>query len=183
MKLGKEEIQKLVLGGLMLIGIVYVYFNMLLGPLVQRQAVVRKSIEDLDPQIAAAQAQLKKTASIEAAAPTATQTLAQVSAMIPEGSPVAWFPTRLGDFFKKQGVDKAATRMNNEAADKNIPGFRRISWSVDLPRVDFIPFAAAIAQLENEEPLVEIGTLQVDTSRDDVDSQHVLMTINNLVKQ
>ena len=53
---------------------------------------------------------------------------------------------------------------------------------VPASRVDFIPFAAALAQLENEEPLLEIGTVQVDTSRDDVDSQHVLMTVNNLVK-
>jgi hypothetical protein len=183
MKLGKEEIQKIVLGGLMLIGIVYVYFTMLLGPLVQRQGLVRQSIIDLEPQIAAAHAQLKKTAASEAAAPAATRTLAQVSAMIPEGSPVAWFPTRLGDFFKKHGVEKAATRLNNEAPDKNLPGFRRLSWSVDLPRVDFIPFAAAIAKLENEEPLVEIGTMQVDTSRDDAESQHILITLNSLVKQ
>ena len=182
MKLGKEEIQKAVLGGLMLLGIVYVYFTMLLGPLVSRQGSVRKSIAELDPQIAAAQAQIKNTADIEASAPKSTRTLAQISAMIPEGSPVAWFPTRLGDFFKKQGMDKAATRMNNESEDKNLPGFRRISWSVDLPRVDFIPFAAALAQLENEEPLLEISTVQVDTSRDDADSQHVLMTVNNLVK-
>ena len=183
MKLGKEEIQKIVLGGLMLIGLVYVYFNLLLGPLVARQGFVRKSIVDLDPQIAAAQAQIKKTADLEVTAPKAAQTLAQVGAMIPEGSPVAWFPKRLGDFFKNQGMDKAATRMNNEAEDKALPGFRRISWSVDLPRVDFIPFAAAIAMLENEDPLIEIGSVQVDTSREDVDAQHVLMTINNLVKQ
>ena len=183
MKLGKDEIQKIVLGALMLVGIVYVYFNMLLGPLIQRQAAVQKAIVDLDPQIAAAQAQIKKTADIETAAPQATRTIAQVSAMIPEGSPVAWFPTRVGDFFKKQGMDKAVTRMNTDAADKSLPGFRRISWSVDLPKVDFMAFAAAIAQLENEEPLLEIGTLQIDTSREEVDSQHIVMTLNNLVKQ
>ena len=183
MKLGKEEIQKMFLGGLMLIGLVYVYFNMLLGPLVVRQGLVRKSIADLEPQIAAAREQIKKTAALEVAAPKSTQTLAQVSAMIPEGSPVAWFPKRVGDFFKSQGMDKAATRMNNEYEDKALPGFRRMSWSVDLPRVDFIPFAAAIAMLENDEPLCEIGSLQVDTSREDVDAQHVLMTVNNLVKQ
>ena len=182
-KFGKEEIQKLVLGSLMLVGLVYVYFNMLLGPLKQRQAGVRQNIVDLDPQIAAAHAQVKKTAAIEEAAPKAQETLAQVSAMIPDGSPVAWFPTRLGDFFKKQGVDRAATRMSTELADKSLPGYRRISWSVDLPRVDFIPFAAALAQLENEEPLVEIATMMIDTTREEVDSQHILMTVNNLVKQ
>ena len=183
MKLGKEEIQKIVLGGIMLVGLVYVYFSMLLGPLTQRQASVRKNIADLDPQIAAAHSQVKRTAAIQEAAPKATETLAQVSAMIPDGSPVAWFPTRLGDFFKKQGVDKTATRLSTEFADKNLPGYRCITWSVDLPRVDFIPFAAALAQLENEEPLVEIATMQIDTTRENADSQHILMTVNNLVKR
>ena len=183
MKLGKEEIQKIVLGSLMLVGIVYVYFNMLLGPLVKKQALLRQSIVDLEPQISEAQAQLRKSAAVEASAPKAAHLLAQVSGMIPEGSPVAWFPTRLGDFFKKQGMDKASTRVSNETEDKSLPGFRRISWSVDLPRVDFLPFAAALAQLENEDPLLEIGTMIIDTTREEVDSQHVLMTLNNLVKQ
>ena len=183
MKLGKQEIQKIVLGCLLLVGIVYVYFNMLLGPLTQRQEVIRKSIADLEPQIAAAQAQIKKTEGIESAAPQADATVAQVDAMIPEGSPVAWFPTKIGDFFKRQGVDKAATRLNNEYEDKTLVGFRHISWSVDLPRIDFVPFSAALAQFENEEPLVAIGGLQIDTSRDDAEAQHVLLTVHNLVKQ
>jgi|RhiMethySRZTD1v2_1073278.scaffolds.fasta_scaffold148139_2 hypothetical protein len=183
MKLGKEEIQKIALGGLMLIGIVYVYFNMLLGPLTQRQEITRKSIADLEPQIAAAQAQINKTAGLEATAPQADTTVAQVNAMIPEGSPVAWFPVKMSDFFKRQGLDKTATRMNNEYEDKSLVGFRRISWSVDLPRIDFVPFAAALAQLENEEPLVAIGGLQIDTNRDDAEVQHILLTVHNLVKQ
>jgi hypothetical protein len=73
--------------------------------------------------------------------------------------------------------------MNNEYEDKSLVGFRRISWSVDLPRIDFVPFATALAQLENEEPLVAIGGLQIDTTRDDAEAQHVLLTVHNLVKQ
>jgi hypothetical protein len=46
-----------------------------------------------------------------------------------------------------------------------------------------VPFASALAQLENEEPLVEIVSLQIDTSREDSESQRALLTVNNLVKQ
>ena len=56
MKLGKDEIQKLVLGGLMLIGLIYGYFSMLLGPLSTRQESARKKIIALGPQIAEAKA-------------------------------------------------------------------------------------------------------------------------------
>jgi hypothetical protein len=107
----------------------------------------------------------------------------QVNAMIPPGSPVAWFPTRMADFFKRQGIDKATTRLNSETADKRFPGYRKLTWGIDLPKVEFVQFASAIAALENEEPLIEITNMQIDAGREDVETQHALITVNNLVRQ
>lgn len=183
MKLGKDEIQKLILGLLLFFGLVYSYFDLLLGPLSRRQAATQQSIVALGPEIANARAQIAKTQQLEKGAPGTMLINRQVEAMIPEGSPVAWFPTRMTEFFKKQGIDKALTRMNGELSDKALPGFRKLVWGVDLPKVEFVPFAEAIAALENEEPLLEIASLQIDASRDDVESQHALLTVSNLVKQ
>ncbi len=183
MKLGKEEVQKIVLGTLICFGVVYSYFNLLLGPLSKRHAALEKSLVALGPEIAAAKAQIKKTQDIEASAPGRMATTRQVVAMIPEGSPVAWFPPRVSDFFKKQGLEKATTKLNSEVVDKEMAGFRRMSWGIDLPKVGFVPFATAIAALENEEPLVEINNLQIDTTREDVEMQHALLTVSNIVKQ
>src|SRR5438128_2245023 len=112
MKLGKEEIQKLVLGLLLFFGLIYSYFDLLLGPLVKRQEATQASIVALGPEIANAKAQVDKTKQLEAGSVNVQLTAKQVDAMIPEGSPVAWFPTRMGEFFKRQGIDKALTRMN-----------------------------------------------------------------------
>ena len=183
MKLGKDEIQKLVLGVLLFFGLVYSYFDLLLGPLMQRQETARQSVKALGPEIENAKAQIEKTRLAQANSPNATLPMRQVESMIPEGSPVAWFPTRMADFFKRQGIDKASTRMTAETIEKELPGFRKISWGVDLPRVEFVPFGQAIATLENEEPLLEISAMQIDASRDDVETQHAFLTINNLVKQ
>ena len=182
MKLGKEEIQKIVLGALLFFGILYSYFDLLLGPLKKGQAGTQKSIESLVPEIAAAKAQIARTETMEKNAPAALTTIRQVAAMIPEGSPVAWFPTRVADFFKRQGLDKTVTRMNNEIPEGELPGFRRIAWGVDLPKIEFVPFAVALAALENEEPLVEISSVQIDASREDVQTQRALITVNNIVK-
>lgn len=182
MKLGKEEIQKIVLGSLLFFGIVYSYFDLLMGPLKKGRVATLKNIESLAPEIAAAKAQIARTEAKEKSAPGAAVIVQQVSAMIPEGSPVAWFPTRIAEFFKRQGLDKAATRMNNEIPEKDLPGFRRIAWAVDLPKIDFVPFATALAALENEEPLVEISSVQIDASREDVQTQHALFTVSNIVK-
>ncbi len=183
MKLGKEEIQKIVLGAMLLIGVIYAYFTFLLGPLIDGQAASRKSIGSLNPEIAQAKAQIAKTKELEKSAPAAQLKNRQIEAMIPEGAPVAWFPTRMADFFKKQGFDKAFTRMSSEVPDKDLPGFRRLTWSVDLPKVEFMNFASAVASLENEEPLLEISNLQIDASREEVETQHALLTVNNLIKQ
>lgn len=183
MKLAKEEIQKLVLGLLLFFGLLYSYFDLLLGPLSKRQEATQQSIVALGPEIANAKAQIEKARQLEKNAVTADLVARQVDAMIPEGSPVAWFPPRMAEFFKKQGIDKTLTRMNGESPDKELPGFRKLIWGVDLPKVDFVPFAEALAALENEEPLFEIASLQIDASREDVESQHALITLNNIVKQ
>lgn len=183
MKLGKEEIQKLALGVLLFFGLVYSYFDLLLGPLNKRQAAAQQSIAALGPEIASARAQIEKTRQMEEKAPTAMLIARQVDAMIPEGSPVAWFPPRMAEFFKKQGIDKASSRLNGELPEKELTGYRRLIWGVDLPKVEFVPFAQAVAALENEEPLFEIATLQIDVSREDIEAQHALITLNNLVKQ
>lgn len=183
MKLDKEEIQKIVLGGLLLLGVVYSYFDMLLGPLMKRAELTQTAIVSLGPEIANAKAQIAKTEQLEKDTPKLVMPMRQAEAMIPEGAPVAWFPTRITDFFKKQGIDRATTRMNNETPEKELPGFRRIAWGVDLPKVDFPVFGQAVAALENSEPLLEITAVQIDSSRDDVESQHAFLTVNNLVKQ
>lgn len=182
MKLGKDEIQKIVLGALLLIGLVYSYFDMLLFPLKKRQEANEKSAAALVPEIKNAQTQIKRTRELETTAPAQTLVVEQVNAMIPEGSPVAWFPTKVADFFKKQGIEKVSTRLNSETPEKDLVGFRRIAWSIDLPKVDFAGFGAALSTLENEEPLIEIISLQIDASRDDVETQHALITVNNIVK-
>jgi hypothetical protein len=183
MKLGKEEIQKLVLGGLLLVGVVYSYFDLLLFPLKKHQVLTQKSTVALGPEIQAAQAQIKKTQELERTVPEKTIVIRQVDAMIPEGSPVAWFPTKVGDFFRRQGIEKATTKINSENAEKELPGFRRLTWGIDFPKVVYSQFGGAIAALENEEPLLEIRTMLIDASRDDPETQRSTITVNNLVKQ
>lgn len=182
-KLGKEEIQKIVLGLLLGVGVVFGYFEWLLKPLKARQTATTKSIAALEPAISKAKAQLARDASVSAQAPIATATLATIDSMIPEGAPVAWFPPRMADFFKSRGIDRVTTRLNSEVAMPGLPGYRRLTWAVDLPRVEWLSFASAVAQLENTEPLLWIENLTVESLRDQADAQHVFLTVINIVKK
>lgn len=183
MKLGKEEIQKIFLGGLLLIALVYCYFAFLLVPLGEKQKSTSAAIAALQPKIREAHAQLRKTQSMEAAAPQALEQMQQITAMIPDGSPVAWFPTRVADVFRREGLDKAVTRMNAESPESALTGYRRMAWGVEVTKAAFVPFAQALADFENAEPLAEVVGLQVEAARENIGTQRVTLTVNNIAKQ
>ena len=160
----------------MLIVLMYCYFSMMLFPLQARHEATRKKIAELSSKVAEAKGQISREKTLEAAAPAHALTLKQLSALIPDGSPVAWFPTRVSDYFKQYGVEKAVTRQTGEAPEKELTGFRATSWTVEFPKAAFVPMAKALAGFENDQPLAEISSLTIDTLRDDVESQHVLFT-------
>jgi hypothetical protein len=183
MKSRKEDIQKIVLGVLMAIGIIYGYFDILLNPLKKVQLNTATSVNGLEPEIRKAHSEVKRAQAMEAEAPKAAALVAQVEAMIPEGAPVAWFPPLLTDFFKKQGVEKMTTRLNGEAAELKLAGYRKLTWGVEMPKAECLAFGTAVAELENSEPLVEISALTIESLRDEPAAQRVLLTLNNLAKE
>lgn len=181
-KLGKEEIQKIVLGLLLGVGVVFGYFELLLAPLKARKEATSKGIVALEPAISKAKAQLARDATVAAQAPIATATLATIDSMIPAGAPVAWFPPRMADFFKDRGIERVTTRLTSETAMPDLAGYRRLAWAVDVPRVEWLSFANAVSELENSEPLLWIENLTVESLRDQPDAQHVFLTVINIVK-
>ena len=182
MKLTKDQIQKIVLGGMLSCGVIYCYFEFLLGPQTAGRERALAAAVALEPQISAARGQIAKTQALEEKGPGAQLLLDQVKAMIPNGSPIAWLPTKVADLFKREGVDKVAPRMLNESPDKELTGFSRITWAVDVPRAEFLAFAKAVSALENEEPLMEVQSFEVEVARGDIHNQRIAFNLLNLVR-
>lgn len=183
MKFNQDEIKKIILSAMLFIGVIYCYFTFLLGPLNTSETQAVTAMKTIEPEMIAAKKQIIKTAELEKNAPASQQKLEQIKRLIPEGAPVAWFPPRMADLFKRQGLDKAVTRLNSEAEEKNLTGFRKLLWAIDLPKVEFIPLGLALAVLENEEPLLEITSVTVDTSKEDPQFQHATLIVSTLVKE
>lgn len=184
MKLNKDQIQKIALSTLLFAVVLYGYFTFLLAPLSRKAAQAEKEMMDLRPQILAAKKQLNESQALESRAPAAEDTLASITSTIPEGSPIAWFPPQLTDFFKRQGIKDINVRLTRDAdAGDKLPEFRSLSWAVDLGEVQFVQFGIALAALENEMPLVQVTQIQMFPSESNVETQKVAMTLNNLVKK
>lgn len=183
MKFDNDEIKKIILSSMLFIGVIYCYFTFLLGPLNRSEKLAHTSLSTIEPQMIEAKKQIAKTAELEKNAPAAQQKLEQIKKLIPEGAPVAWFPPRMADFFKRQGFDKAVTRLNGEAEEKDLTGFRKLTWAIDLPKVEFVPLGLALAALENEEPLLEVTNVTMDASKEEPQFQHATLIVSTLVKQ
>jgi len=181
MKLRKDEIQKLVLSGILLMALVYVYFSMALGPLGSKQAALKKEIAGLLPKIESANKQIRRTRDLEARADELADELSRIASLIPVGAPIAWFPPRLVDFFEKQGIKGSTIRLAGDGDLLKLDHFKSLRWMIDLPSVSYEQLGLTMAAFENEEPLVRISRLQIDTTKDP-EKQHVSLAVSNIVR-
>jgi len=181
MKLEQAQAKKLGISAVVLIAFLYGYFAFLLDPLKQSEQTSISGIASIGPQIEDANKQMATTAELEKQAPGATAFLTKLKNNIPDGEPIAWFPPKMSAYFKSHGIDKCTTRMVSETADV-MPGFRKLVWTVDVPKVEYTSLGVAISSLENDEPLIDILNVTIDATREDAQYQHAVLVLSTLVK-
>ena len=184
MKFNKDQIQKIVLSTLMMVGLVYCYFTFLIDPLSKQDRDNAVAIDDLDAKLEKARSEIKRSHAVTDQAKSAEETLAQVGDMIPEGAPIAWFPPRIKAFFDRHNLKGSIVQSGgmDSAGDPALGGFRNARWNIDLPQAGLTPLGIAIAGLENEEKLLEITHLQIATVPDSPEKQRVTMDVFTLLK-
>lgn len=183
MSMSKEQKQKFMLGGVFGIALIYGYFEFGLGPLNSKQTLAQKEIATLAPKLADADKKIAVRDALKAKVPKAEEYLKQIEQSIPEGSPVAWFPTLIGDFFKAKSGERVTTRMLNEVADPSVEGYKRLNWTVEIPKADAIEFASVLADFENKQPLVEIPSIILEFIQDEPQHQRITLNLTNSVKK
>ncbi len=183
-KFSKDQIQKMFLSGLLMVGLIYCYFTFLIGPLGKADTAHAAAIASLDEQIDKAKSEVKRSKSMQDQARTAEETLAQVNDMIPEGAPIAWFPPRIHAFFDRHNLKGVIVRAGSVdgAPDPMMHNLRSADWVIDIPQAGVSALGIALAGLENEEKLLEITHLQITTLADSPEKQHVSMNVTTLLK-
>jgi len=189
MKFNKDNVQKLVLAAMVVLGGLYYYFSEMLGPLDSREAAALKAIPELEPRIKDAKRQISQTKGIEVSDPNAAaarEALDVIKASISDSPSITWFPQTLSDFFRRQGIPKVTFHPNSAAlaSDPDLTGYKATSWTIDIPQIEFVPLAIAIAGLENQLGLMQITSMQIEAlPPPEAQYQHVQLTISTIVKQ
>jgi len=185
MKFNKDQIQRAVLLGMVSVGCLYYYSAEMLGPLSLRADRATKETGELEKKINEAKPKIAHSAAVEAGdvnAAAAREAYAVMQSSIPSSDPIAWFPTRLTEFFIKAGISKQNFRCNPDPAEPKFPGFKTSCWMIELPGVDFATLGKALAALENQEGLIQITNLQIEAAVKEPDRHHAQLTVTTLVK-
>ena len=162
-KLNKDQIQKIILSALGLIGLIYCYFTFFLGPLNRSRENMTAEIAETQRKTASSKTELKKTSALELQAKEATGRSEALKRTTAEGAPIAWFPPKMRTFFGKYGIDKASARLESSGNFKQaeMSDWIKDTWAIELPEMDYGSLGEAIAQLENTEPLFAIQRLVI----------------------
>jgi hypothetical protein len=161
-KLNKDQIQKIVLSSLGFVALIYCYFNFFLGPLNKSRASMTQTIADLQ-------------ANLETQAKAATSRYAALKATTQEGAPIAWFPPKMRAFFGSQGIDKVTARLDSTEAFKQpeLSDWTKNTWAIELPQSDYNALGAAVAILENTEPLLAVQKIVIHAAPEEPQYQQV----------
>jgi hypothetical protein len=181
--LTKDQIQKIILSGLGFIALIYFYFNFFLGPLNKSRASMSATIADVQAKIAASNAELKKTASLEIQAKEATSRYEALKATTADGAPIAWFPPKMRAFFADWGINKVTARLESSAdfKQKELSDWAKNTWAIDVPESEYGDLGKAIAELENSEPLLTIQHVVIHAVPDEPQYQEASLIAQTAV--
>lgn len=183
--MNKEQTKRLLLGGLGLIGLLYVYFTYFLGPLNNSRNTLQSKIDDLQTKISTSKAEISKTTKLEESAHAATLRYDALRALSPDGAPIAWFPPRMKTFFTNYQIDKVTTRLESSGTfkEKELAGWSRYLWDIDLPQADFENLGNAMAQLENTNPLLSVKKLRIHAVTEEPEMQKVALSASTIINK
>ncbi len=183
-KLSKDQTQKIILSLMMFAILIYGYFQFLLGPLAKKDAANIKAVAELEKNISEASRSVRLGSNAVESSLAATATMRQIDGMIPKEAAIAWFPPKVSNFFDKRGVPKVTVKLRGteKVSAPGLQEFKNFTWDVAFPPANFINVITALHQLENEDPLLAINTISVQSSPDNPDNQTISAAFTILLK-
>ena len=161
--LSKDHTRKLAVLLLAFLAFVYCYFSFLLGPVNQQQAAALTRLAELQLKLANSGSDLQKATRLGSEAAASVRRYSAISALIPSGASVAWFPPRLKVLFMQEGLDQASVRFAHTTILKQpeLAKYVRTQWSVEVAGAGYETMGRAVARIENEEPLLIFNSLKI----------------------
>ena len=86
-------------------------------------------------------------------------------------------------FLAGQQIDRVTTRLESSGAfkEKELAGWDRYLWIIDLPQADFQSLGKALALLENSNPLLSIKKLRIHAATENPEMQEIVFNAATVI--
>lgn len=183
-KPSRDQIQKLALGVIGVLAMVYLYFSFFLGPLNKSRTTMEGKIADLQGKLDGAQPALEQANKLERTAGSAMERFTALRQSAPEGAALAWFPPRIKAFFAAHQIDRAVARLSSTSrAMEELPDWETNDWMIEVPQADYATFGKTVAALENAEPLLSIARLNIRSMPEDPEFQRIEIAAQQVIEK
>jgi hypothetical protein len=180
-KYTRENVKRLALAGLMLVILVIFFQSFLLGPAFQVIKGSSGAIENVDAELTKSASYRKRIEAMRRQVVQNSDLEKTLFVNQPTGDPIAWFPPRVENFFKKAGIPRCLATLS-PPSESEIRGFRTYRCTIEFPGISFMQFGAALAAFENSDNLIEVQSLKVGAQTDDPATQSISLTVRVILK-
>lgn len=185
MNLTKEQLKQAVLGLIMVLLALYVYFASLLSPLATKEASAIREMAALEPKIKGVRSQLSRTRAIEMGDPHKEYTDAvrkTINEQIPQEAAIVWLPQQVSDRFRMNGVENVSVISKGASPDLELENLNLSQWEVRVPSTTYHQFGESIVALENHLGLGQITSLQIDSLADKPGEQTIAFSFSTVTR-
>ena len=161
----KEERQRLMLGGVLVVGVLYGYFGLLLSPIQLGITHAERTVEERNQQIASTSVELRTLREEIARSdrPILDTAADELLATVPK-SHLASTPAVLSRILEQQSLAKRSARASMLAPFIGREDLICAGWEVNLEEAGPLQIGQATAALENEFSLSQMSEVSLETN-------------------
>lgn len=184
MQLSKDQIQKIFICAMFVIGIYYVCFSMLIGPAKKTMAKMAKDSEKISKDISTAEGKIKAVSLAEATQKQSEQYIAKIEEFMPNELPRTYYPPEILKAFSDAGVTISQPLVSSVPVSFSKVGnaFTRYGWIFSINGITYHDFGRLQAKIENERPLWQFYEIEMTANANSEEKHNVKMVMGTLNK-
>lgn len=168
---------------MMIVIVLYVAWSSFITPAQSSLKASEQEIARLDEELRKAKATITRISNFEEKLAKASKKEDVMFDKQPMGSPLAWVPPRLENFFVRQGLScMVQTNDSSTPLTGQSQHLQVYKWKLNFQSADFLKFGAGLASFETNHPLVGIQSIKISFQPENPANQSITVVANSIVR-
>lgn len=182
-QLSKDQMQRLILGLLLLVVGGAMVQTMLLQPMKKDIEANINALPNLEKTISELKREVRTSEQIAQKAVQLAPIPEQVFKDIPTGAPITWFPPQMTRYLEGKGAKNVVIARGgiSKPGDPSLAMYDQLTWNINISAISYLKLGELIAALETDYPLIQVSSININMNMSDPEFQVVTLTCTYLL--